>query len=217
MTTIDGRIDCPVVGQLSTEEYYIALDRLGKCSKLSGRVTAVLECSAVKEENVSVDSDSIGNEAYHIATTSDEYTIIVDTNGKIVWKNNMADGYPVLTIVSENVSKTYLDSLTAQGISWIATGKSRIDLNRAMELLHDKFGVERLAIVGGGHICGGFLEAGLVDEASVMIAPGIDGRTGQTAMFDGVNNPGGNPWKLRLETLEQFPEDIIWLRYKVLK
>lgn len=32
MTTIDGRIDCPVVGQLSTDEYYIALERLGACS-----------------------------------------------------------------------------------------------------------------------------------------------------------------------------------------
>lgn len=40
MTAIDGRIDCPVVGQLSTDEYYIALERLGTCSKLSGRVTA---------------------------------------------------------------------------------------------------------------------------------------------------------------------------------
>lgn len=29
MTTIDGRINCPVVGQLSTDEYYIALERLG--------------------------------------------------------------------------------------------------------------------------------------------------------------------------------------------
>lgn len=217
MRTVDGRIDCPVVGQLSTDEYYIALDRLGKCSKLSGRVTAVLECSAVKEEKTFGNNNTIEAEAYHIATPSDEYTIVVDTNGKIVWKDNMADEHPVLTIVSENVSKIYLYSLTTQGISWIAAGKSRIDLNRAMELLHDKFGVERLAIVGGGHICGGFLEAGLVDEASVMIAPGIDGRTGQTAMFDGVNNPGGNPWKLRLETVEQFPADIIWLRYKVLK
>ena len=39
MTSVDGRIDCPMVGQLSTDEYYIALERLGACSKLSGRVT----------------------------------------------------------------------------------------------------------------------------------------------------------------------------------
>lgn len=39
MTSVDGRIDCPMVGQLSTDEYYIALEKLGPCSKLSGRIT----------------------------------------------------------------------------------------------------------------------------------------------------------------------------------
>lgn len=62
-----------------------------------------------------------------------------------------------------------------------------------MEILHDVFGVKRLAIVGGGHIRGGFPETGLVDEASVMIAPGIDGLTGQSAMFDGVTDHGSTP------------------------
>ena len=52
MTSVDGRIDCPMVGQLSTDEYYIALERLGACSKLSGRVTTALECTAVKEEKL---------------------------------------------------------------------------------------------------------------------------------------------------------------------
>ena len=33
MTSVDGRIDCPMVGQLSTDEYYIALEKLGPCSK----------------------------------------------------------------------------------------------------------------------------------------------------------------------------------------
>lgn len=25
MTSVDGRIDCPMIGQLSTDEYYVAL------------------------------------------------------------------------------------------------------------------------------------------------------------------------------------------------
>ena len=50
MTSVDGRIHCSMVGQLSTDKYYIALEKLGSCSKLSGRVTTALECSAVKEE-----------------------------------------------------------------------------------------------------------------------------------------------------------------------
>lgn len=203
MMSVDGRIDCPMVGQLSTYEYYIALDRLGKCSKLSGRVTTVLECPAVKEETAAgTTSMPVGHEAFSVCRKADEYTITVDMHGKIRWKSNEADGHPLISIVTENVSKEYLDSLTAQGISWIASGKGRIDLRRAVEILNEEFDVERLAIVGGGHICGGFAETGLVDEVSVMVTPGIDGRDGQTAMFDGIKKENCNPYKLKLESVE---------------
>ena len=215
MTTIDGRIDCPVVGQLSTDEYYIALEKLGKCSKLSGRVTAELECPAVDNHNEEAFTGNVlSTETFHIAKQSDEYTIIVDTHGKIHWKSSEADGHPLLVIVSEDAMLEYVKQLDDLGISWIATGKGRIDLPKAMEVIHDNFGVKRLAIVGGGHICGGFLEAGLVDEASVMIAPGIDGRTGQPSMFDGVTDRGCNPYKLKLESVEKWDTDIIWARYR---
>lgn len=218
MTSVDGRIDCPMVGQLSTDEYYIALDRLGKCSKLSGRVTTVLECPAVKEEVAAGKSGTpVGHEAFSVCRKADEYTITVDTHGKIRWKSNEADGHPLISIVSEDVSEEYLDSLTAQGISWIASGKGHINLRRAVEILCEEFGVERLAIVGGGHICGGFAEAGLIDEVSVMVAPGIDGREGQTAMFDGIRKENSNPYKLKLESVEKWDTDIVWLRYKVEK
>lgn len=218
MTSVDGRIDCPMVGQLSTDEYYIALERLGKCSKLSGRVTTVLECPAVKEETVAFTTGApIGHEAFFVCRKADEYAITVDTHGKIHWKSDEADGHPIISIVTEEVSKEYLDSLRAQGISWIASGKGRIDLRRAVEILNEEFGVERLVVVGGGHICGGFAEAGLVDEVSVMVAPGIDGREGQTAMFDGIRKADSNPYKLKLESVEQWETDIVWLRYKVKK
>lgn len=218
MTSVDGRIDCPMVGQLSTDEYYIALDRLGKCSKLSGRVTTVLECPAVKEEVAAGKSGTpVGHEAFSVCRKADEYTITVDTHGKIRWKSNEADGHPLISIVSEDVSEEYLDSLTAQGISWIASGKGHINLRRAVEILCEEFGVERLAIVGGGHICGGFAEAGLIDEVSVMVAPGIDGREGQTAMFDGIRKENCNPYKLKLESVEKWDTDIVWLCYKVEK
>lgn len=84
MTTIDGHINCPVVGQLSTDEYYVALERLGACSKLSGRVTAELECPAVNTEDHSpYTGSSIGKESFHVAQKANEYTIVVDTHGKI--------------------------------------------------------------------------------------------------------------------------------------
>lgn len=217
MTSVDGRIDCPMVSQLSTNEYYIALEKLGLCSKLSGRVTTTLECTAVKEETMPEAGVPIGYESIYIARQSEEYTIVVDTYGKLHWQSDEADGYPILCIVSEQVSESYLEKLRLQGISWIATGKERIDLSKAMESLYEHFGVKRLAIVGGGHICGGFAEAGLLDEVSVMVAPGIDGREGQTAMFDGIKKADCNPYRLKLESVEKWDTDIVWLRYSVKK
>ena len=217
MISVDGRIDCPMVGQLSTDEYYVALEKLGPCSKLSGRVTTALECTAVKEETTPETGNAVGRESVHVARQSDEYTIVVDTHGKLRWQADEADGHPRRCIVSEQVSETYLETLRSQGISWIANGKERIDLPKAMEVLYEHFGVRRLAIVGGGHICGGFLEAGLIDEVSIMVAPGIDGREGQTAVFDGITRQECNPFRLKLESVEQWDSGIVWLRYKTRK
>ena len=218
MTSVDGRIDCPMVGQLSTDEYYIALEKFGLCSKLSGRVTAALECSALKEEiTIPSGENAIREESVHVARLSDEYTIITDTCGKLRWASGEADGHPLLCITSEKVTEEYLEHLREQSISWIATGQDHIDLPRAMDILGGQFGIKQLAVVGGGHICGGFLEAGLVDEISIMVAPGIDGRQGQTAVFDGITDRGCNPYRLKLKSVEQWDTDIVWLRYTLKK
>jgi riboflavin biosynthesis pyrimidine reductase len=73
-----------------------------------------------------------------------------------------------------------------------------------------------VAVVGGGKINGGFLAAGLIDEVSAMIAPGIDGRTEQPALFDGIHNKGGFlPTTLAFNEVKTFPNGVIWARYKV--
>ncbi len=38
----------------------------------------------------------------------------------------------------------------------------------------------RAAVVGGGHINAGFLAAGLLEEVSILIDSGIDGRGGMS-------------------------------------
>lgn len=85
---------------------------------------------------------------------------------------------------------------------------------RASEILHDEFGVERMAIVGGGHINAGFLDAGLLDEVSVLLGPAIDGRGGMAAMFDGLPMDR-EPFQLQLESVKPFADGAILLRYKV--
>ncbi len=215
VASIDGRIDCPMVAQISGEEYYTTLDSFGTSSKLSGRVTAALECGAVKEETAGCDGTAIGKESVYKAVDSEEYTVIIDTKGRLQIDADKADGHPLIVVMSENVSETHLDMLRKNNVSWIATGKDRIDLHRAVEVLGEQFGMKRLIIVGGGNINGGFLEAGLIDEISLLVAPGADGRKGQTALFDGCTWQGDAPYHLKLQSVETIAgTDVVWIRYK---
>lgn len=155
-----------------------------------------------------------GMTSVYKAVKSDEYMVAVDTHGKLRWPASEIDGVPLICIVSEQVPQEYLEMLRNEGISYICTGKDAIDLPAAMEILCSEFGVERMAVLGGGHINGGFLAAGLIDEVSMLLAPGIDGRKGQTALFDGIVDMNRTPVCLSLESVERIDNDKLWIRYK---
>lgn len=213
IASVDGRIDCAMVDKISGDEYYTALQRLDCPTNLTGRVT-MEHYSAEKTPFAPIENRPIGHTTVHVARKADGYTVAVDTMGRLRWPAAEIDGHPLLCIVSEDASQEYLEALRQQGISYIATGKNSIDLPQAMHLLRRDFGVERLAVLGGGHINGGFLTAGLIDEISLMIAPGVDGRRGWTAVFDGIADQERQPVHLSLTDVERFDNGTVWLRYK---
>ena len=212
IASVDGRIDCDMTEQIEGgNEYYEALEELGCPSMLMGRVTMQMHY-ALDEPYNAADTTPIGHEAFHVAHKSSAYCIGVDTHGKLKWGASEFDGQALLVVTDEECPKAYHERLTEQGISWISVGKSGIDLARAMTILRDEFGVERLAITGGGHINGAFLEAGLLDEVSFMVAPGIDGREGMAAVFDGIRDKNRPATQLKLRSVKQMDETV-WLRY----
>lgn len=213
LASVDGRIDCDMTEQIeSGDEYYEALEQLACPSMLMGRVTMQMHY-ALPEPFVAADSAPIGQERVHVAKQTEAYCIAVDTKGTLQWPENEFDGQALLVITSESCPKAYHDRLTAQGISWIAVGKEQIDFTRAMEILYETFGVKRLAITGGGHINGAFLAAGLLDEVSFMVAPGIDGRAGMTAVFDGLQDPNRPATRLHFQSVTQMGQGTVWIRY----
>lgn len=213
IASVDGRIDCDMTEQIEGgNEYYEALASLACPSMLMGRVTMQMHY-ALAEPFIAADTTPIGCEAFHIARKAAAYCVGVDTHGILQWGESEFDGQALLVITDEQCPKAYHDRLTEQGISWIATGKNGINLARAMELLAEKFGVERLAVTGGGHINGAFLEAELLDEVSFMVAPGIDGRGGMAAVFDGIADKNRPATQLHLQSVKQMGETV-WMRYK---
>lgn len=74
--------------------------------------------------------------------------------------------------------------------------------------------MKRMAIVGGSAINTSFLNAGLLDEVSILIGAGIDGRGGMPAVFD--NLPAAHPVSpLGLIDAQKFDSGAVWLRYSV--
>lgn len=215
MSSVDGRIDCAMTEQIDdSDAYYEALDKLECTSQLMGRVTMQMHYADSRPFE-SADTTPIGHTDFYVAAQADGYTVAIDTMGKLRWPNYCYDGKPLLVITSESCPKAYHDALTEQNISWIAVGKEKIDLAEAMEMLNREFSVDRIALVGGGHINGAFLENGLLDEVSLMIGAGIDGRKGMAAVFDGIENHCRPATLLTLESVEQVSEGTVWLRYRL--
>lgn len=214
MAAIDGRIDCGMTEKMQgVKEYYSTLDDLKCTAFVSGKVTAELEMS-LPGKFTAQNSEALGKEAFSKKRNAASYSVVVDTQGTLLWNEDKSADEALVIVMSEKVTKEYLAYLDSKNISWIACGKEHIDLTRASAILNDEFGVERMAIVGGGHINAGFLDAGLLDEVSLLLAPGIDGRGGMAAMFDGLPMDR-EPFQLKLESVKPFDDGAIWIRYTV--
>ena len=214
MTSVDGRIDCAMTSQLpGVEDYYSTLDALDVPTTVSGRVTAELEMA---EPGVftAKDSTPYGREGFAKHADAAGYEVVVDTHGKLLWPDAAGMEKPYLIVTSQQVPQEYLQYLDTKHISWVACGENRIDLPRACAILAKEFGVKRMGIVGGPTINTAFLDAGLLDEISILIGAGVDGRKEMSSVFDGraMDYPLTH---LSLTGVEKFASGAVWLRYSV--
>ena len=233
MASLDGRIDCGMTEQIDdTNHYYGALEQLACLSTLEGRKTLEMHYAQQGTFQGTESYKDAGHQIYK-AVESDSYAIGVDTSGTLLWGDDTTEqfGRPLLMILSEWASLEYLDYLRSKHISYITIGRETeiedaempadfkgyrspaIDLEAAMEILRSDFNVQRLAVVGGGHINGSMLDLGLIDEVSMMYGYGIDGREGMTAAFDG-RPKNRKPVRLKFKSVEEH-DGIVWMRYLV--
>jgi len=153
---------------------------------------------------------------HHFADrNADSYAISIDPHGKVAWKSNQALGSHVVEVVSEAVEDDYLAYLQSIKVSYIFGGKTEIDLAQVVEVLASELGRKRLIVEGGPHVSGSFLNAGLVDEVSVLLLPLIDGRGEHPASFEVSAQVWRQPAYLKLTSAEVQEGGGVWLRYKL--
>jgi 2,5-diamino-6-(ribosylamino)-4(3H)-pyrimidinone 5'-phosphate reductase len=213
LSSIDGKIDgASLEGLSATGEYEATGAQLNGDAWICGRAT-MQQHFADPGTFVARSQTAAGPTPVHVARRASSYAVAVDTVGKLLWSSSDIEGDHLICVASGRVSTEYLAMLRDMEISYVVSGENEIDLVEAADLLGERFGIRRLLLEGGGHINGSFLEAGLLDEISLLIAPGIDGRHEIAAVFEGVKRQGGKAVPLKLKSLERREKDLIWLRY----
>ena len=217
-SSIDGRIDGDALRRIMRSgEYETLHSKLGGNAWICGRTT-MQQHFAEDQLFVSVTNSPAGPQPVHVAAhRAESYAISVDTTGKLMWMSNDLSGDHLICIVSERVPTDYLSMLREKEISYVVAGESSVDLLKAVQLLGEHFGIRTLLLEGGGHINGAFLQAGLIDEVSLLLLPGIDGRRQIPAVFDGVASPNHTATPLKLKSVEQREGDALWIRYDAVK
>lgn len=148
---------------------------------------------------------------------SGQYSIVLDAKGKILHETSSPWGSSTLAILGEGVTEEYLEHLRALGVSYLFAGKDGHDMDKALRTLCAEFGINRLLLEGGATVNGLFLHAGLIDELSLAIYPGIDGLKGVPAIFEYEGKEGEQPAVgQQLELLSATMEEggVVWLRYR---
>jgi riboflavin biosynthesis pyrimidine reductase len=212
MSTIDGRIDSAVTSVANAGDYEATGQALEGDAWVCGRTT--MEQHFADGVLDSPTGTPAGPRPVHVARRAGSYAVAVDTTGKLRWSGGDLDGDHLICVVRERATDNYLATLREKQISYVVAGASAVDLPRAVEALGEHFGVRRLLLEGGGHINGAFLRAGLVDEVSLLLVPGVDGRSGIPAVFEGLG--GQSIFPLRLRTVEQ-RGGTLWVRYDVVR
>ncbi|MDF9828049.1 2,5-diamino-6-(ribosylamino)-4(3H)-pyrimidinone 5'-phosphate reductase [Ereboglobus sp. PH5-10] len=214
VSTIDGKINADAFDGIANDsDYETTAAKLKGDAWICGRVT--MQHFAQRKPFVPASNKPAGPQPVFVARRAKSHAIAVDTRGTLNWRGGDLDGEHLICIVSEQAPADYLADLRKKKISHIVAGRATVDLTRAVGLLRKHFGIRRLLLEGGGRINGGFLAAGLIDELSLLVVPGIDGRHDIPTVFDGMKPAKKKAVPLKLKSVERLKRGTLWLRYKI--
>ncbi|MCC8111372.1 MAG: RibD family protein [Ruminococcus sp.] len=186
---------------------------------LSGRVTTDDNFTFYKKPELNEQVAPVP-EGDFVAKQAPMYYVSIDPSGKLGWKDSTLTYIDttahVIEVLTEKASNAYKDFLRRLGISYIIAGAETLDYALAMEKLKELFGIETLMLGGGAALNWSFIQVGMCDEISVVIAPTADGSTKMQTLFmarDGLSDD--TPIGFSLLEAKALDGGSVWLRYKV--
>lgn len=173
-------------------------------------------CGLSKSERILPKEDFVSSEG----KATGNFIVSVDPKGILAFSSNLFEkkGRPaahVIEALTGQASSEYLSYLRNLGVSYSFAGDERIDCGVLLQKLSKLFGIEKLMVAGGGVVNWSFLDAGLIDELSLVIAPTADGGTESVSIFEQSEFlPHRGPVPFHLTEAKPLAGDTLWLRYR---
>lgn len=225
-TSVDGNIeviDLPGFEIASRKYQQIALDPekqvLNIDAYLNGKTTTQDNITHYRAPVLDEQAEPVPDGDFIVETEADQYYVSLDPRGELAFENNTFGygGAPahILEVLTEAASNAYKDFLRHQQVSYIIAGETQIDYEVMLQKLAD-LGVKRLMVGGGGKTNWSFIQNGLVDEISSIVAPIANGDPNAHRFFY-AHEPYSQvqPMEFRLMSVEDLGDSVVWMRYQV--
>jgi len=226
-TSIDGNLDIMDLSEFreaSRQYQELSLgpekQQLDIQGYLNGKTTTEDNMTHYKEPKVDEHADPVPEGDYVADPDAPMYYLSIDARGELAFEENTFGygGVPshIVEVLTEQASNTYKDFLRKKKISYIIAGKDQIDYEVMLEKFYELFDIKRMMVGGGGTINWSFVQNGLVDEVSVILAPIANGDPNGHRFFV-AKEPYSTikETAFQLKSVEELEQGTLWIRYTV--
>lgn len=228
MTSLDGKIMGKYMETLEGEKagdvFYSISFGENPCYKhqgwLSGRVTTDDNFTLYKKPALDESAPIVPMGDYVAKPDFGMYYVSVDPSGQLGWESDtlhyVSTTAHVIEVLTEKTSNSYKAFLRRLGISYLIAGKESLDYELLLQKLKSLFSIEMLMLGGGGVLNWSFIQKGLCDEVSVVIAACADGNIKTPPLFsarDGLSDD--TPVSFELKSAEIMDGSALWLKYTI--
>jgi 2,5-diamino-6-(ribosylamino)-4(3H)-pyrimidinone 5'-phosphate reductase len=202
---------------IDLEKYYAIAGKLQPDAMLVGSSTAK---SGVEMYSDGIPDESMADFVKPRLTQDDKrpYWVIPDHNGLLQGRLHIFRRFEfckdVIILLTEKSPESYVKYLMERNYDVIITGHEDVDLKRSLEILGDKYDCKIVMTDSGGNLNRVLLEAGLVDEISLIINPTLVDQK-HLKLFRALNL-SQKPLQLELISVEGL-EDQVRLHYRVIR
>lgn len=230
MTSLDGKImggymDTPQGAAAGDVFYNIAFGKdpyYKHQGWLSGRVTTDDNFTFYKIPALDENAPEVPAGDFIAQPDFGMYYVSIDPHGKLGWESatlHYVDTTAhVIEVLTEQVSNAYKALLRKLGISYIIAGKTELNYALALAKLKENFHMETLMLGGGGVLNWSFLQAGMCDEVSIVLAAAADGSPDTPPLFRAKEGLSQNlSIGFTLKEAKVMDGGSVWLRYTVNK